>query len=161
MDLAALIEAVRQDVAPRASKKGIDLFIDLPADLPPVLADTERLRQILLILVGNAIKFTDAGYVRVAATAIETGVVIAVHDTGIGIAPDVLPFIFEAFRQGDSRPSRRHGGAGLGLAIAQKLSVLMEGTISVESIRGEGSVFTLYLATPPSTPEAPEARSPG
>jgi PAS domain S-box-containing protein len=145
VDLAEILEQVRQDVAPQASQKGLQLQIALPASLPPVLADPERLRQILLNLVGNAVKFTEHGSVIVRAAAHEGSVAISVADTGIGIPPDELPHIFEAFRQVDSRLARRHGGAGLGLAIAQKLAALMDGEISVASCPGEGSTFTLTL----------------
>lgn len=145
-DLAKILEHVRQDVAPQASQKGVALRFLLPAALPPFSCDAERLRQILLNLVGNAVKFTDTGAVEVTTTMIENEVTVAVRDTGCGIAPEALPSIFEAFRQVDSRLARRHGGAGLGLAIAQKLAELMGGRILVESALGVGSTFTLQIA---------------
>jgi len=148
VDVQGLLEQVRQDVAPQAAQKGLVLRLDLPDELPVVLGDLERLRQILLNLVGNAVKFTERGSVgiRVAITGDE--LVIAVHDTGTGIAPDELPHIFERFRQADSRLARRHGGAGLGLAIAQKLAGLMDGRITVASEPGAGSTFALHLPLP-------------
>ncbi|MDQ2651647.1 MAG: PAS domain S-box protein [Chloroflexota bacterium] len=145
VDLAEIVELVRQDVAPQASQKGLALRIDLPASLPPVVGDPERLRQILLNLVGNAVKFTDAGLVTIRATVQDVVVAITVTDTGIGIPPEDLPQIFEAFRQADNTLARRHGGAGLGLAIAQRLAELMEGEITVESRQEEGSTFTLVM----------------
>jgi signal transduction histidine kinase len=154
VELPQILEQVRQDVAPQASAKGLALQIALPEGLPPVWGDAERLRQILLNLVGNAVKFTERGSVTVSAAAIaDETVAVTVCDTGIGIAPDVLPHIFEPFRQADHRLSRRHGGAGLGLAIAQRLAALMDGRITVESTLGEGSIFTL------SIPVAPPIRS--
>ena len=143
--LPEVVEQVRQDVAPQAGEKGLALRIDLPASLPPVAADPERLRQILLNLVGNAVKFTDSGSVSIVGATIGDSVRITVTDTGIGISPGELPHIFEAFRQADSRLTRRHSGAGLGLAIAHGLAELMEGQITVESQPGAGTTFTLTL----------------
>lgn len=151
VDLRAILEEVRQDIALQAQAKGLALLIEAPVSLPHVLGDGLRLRQVLLNLAGNAVKFTDQGVVRIAAASDETGVTVSVHDTGIGIAPDALPHIFEEFRQVDSKLARRHGGAGLGLAIAQKLAGLMGARIDVESEVGVGSAFTLRLeAAPPS-----------
>jgi two-component system, sensor histidine kinase and response regulator len=151
VDLGRILEQVRQDVAPQAIQKGLELHIDVPLALPLGLGDAERLRQILLNLVGNAVKFTAQGSVAITAETTAGGVAVMVRDTGIGITPEALPHIFEAFRQVDSCLSRRHGGAGLGLAIAQKLAELMDGRISVESVLGEGSTFTLHLAAAPPT----------
>lgn len=153
VDLAEILEQVRQDVTPQAIAKGLTLQITLPAALPLVLGDAERLRQILLNLVGNAVKFTECGSVTVrAAVTAEATVAVMVCDTGIGIPREILPQIFDPFRQGESRLSRRYGGAGLGLAIAQKLAALMDGRITVESVPGDGSIFTLSLpvAFPPA-----------
>ncbi len=151
VDLADILEQVRQDVAPLASQKGLAVRINLPASLPPVVGDAERLRQILLNLVGNAVKFTDTGSVDIRAAEQHDLVAISVSDTGIGIPPADLPQIFEAFRQADNNLARRHGGAGLGLAISQRLAGLMDGQITVESAEGKGSVFTLTMPafTPP------------
>ena len=145
VDLPPIVEQVRQDLAPQAQQKRLTLQIDLPPALPPVLGDDERIRQILLNLTGNAVKFTERGVVAITSQVTEREVAITVRDTGSGIAPDALPHIFEAFRQGDRRLTRRHGGAGLGLAIAQKLAELMDGQITVESEPGVGSTFTLHL----------------
>lgn len=144
--LAEVVEHVRQDVAPQVGEKGIELRIDLPASLPPVLGDEERIRQILLNLVGNAVKFTHVGHVHVTAARTATGVVeIVVSDTGEGIAADMLPHIFDEFSQGDTRVSRRFGGVGLGLAISRKLVLQMGGRITVSSEPGVGSAFRVYL----------------
>jgi signal transduction histidine kinase len=102
--------------------------------------------------VGNAVKFTDAGHVRITAAAVATGgVEIVVRDTGVGIAADALPHIFAAFHQAPGGPTRRHGGSGLGLAIAARLADQMAGSIDVRSEPNIGTTFRLRL------PEAPSA----
>ncbi|MCC7022514.1 MAG: PAS domain S-box protein [Thermomicrobiales bacterium] len=146
VDLATIIEQVRQDVAPQAWAKGLRLDISTPSSLPPAVGDAERVRQILLNLVGNAVKFTEAGGVRVSARTTSAGIEVAVSDTGIGIAREALPHIFEEFRQADSSTTRRYGGAGLGLAIATRLAEQMGGSITVQSEPGAGSTFRLHLA---------------
>jgi PAS domain S-box-containing protein len=151
VDLRVILEEVRQDVALVAAAKGVELTIEAPATLPHVFGDALRLRQILLNLVSNAVKFTERGLVRVGAFAGESGVAVSVQDTGIGIAPEALPHIFEEFRQVESTLARRHGGAGLGLAIAQKLAALMGYQIRVESDVGVGSTFSLHLDAAPAT----------
>jgi PAS domain S-box-containing protein len=152
LDLAEILEQVRQDVAPQAAAKGLALNTEMPEHLPLLHGDSSRVRQILLNLVGNAVKFTDHGMVRIHIRCDDGMAAIAVEDTGLGIAPEVLPQLFEEFRQGDGRLSRRGGGAGLGLAISRQLAELMGGTIAVESTMGVGSTFTLHL---PLTREAP------
>ena len=146
VDLARVIEQVRQDVAPQVAEKGIELRISVPSSLPPALGDQERVRQVLLNLVGNAVKFTHRGHVSVTASRTATGVIeIVVSDTGEGIDPDMLPHIFDEFSQGQSRLSRRFGGVGLGLAIANKLVSQMGGRIEASSDVGVGSTFCVYL----------------
>ena len=151
VDLGEIIEQVRQDVAPQAAMQGLDLHIELAPALPLVRGDADRMRQILLNLVGNAVKFTEQGSVRISASASDDEVMVAVHDTGIGITAGTLPVIFEEFRQVDGSLTRRHGGAGLGLAVAHKLAEHMQGTITVLSQPGVGSTFTLYLPCRPET----------
>lgn len=145
LDLRQIIEQVRQDVAPQAATKGLTLTIRIPSRLPRLLGDAERVRQILLNLVGNAVKFTECGGITIRVAARPDGVAVAVADSGIGIAPEALPTIFEEFRQLDTSLTRRHGGAGLGLAIARKLAEQMGGQLTVESTPGVGSTFTLWL----------------
>ena len=145
VSLASIVKAVRQDVAPQAAAKSLTLTIDLPVDLPPVLGDEMGVHQILLNLVGNAVKFTERGEVRISAEASEDQVAVMVNDTGIGIAPETLPHIFEEFHQVDRGMTRRYEGAGLGLTIARRLAERMGGRLSAESQPGIGSTFTLHL----------------
>lgn len=148
--LPAVLETVRQDIQPLVEAKCLTLEMDVPASLPPVLGDPDRLRQILLNLVENAVKFTDHGTVSVRARETASGLAVEVHDTGIGIAEEAIPTIFEAFRQVDSTFTRRYGGAGLGLAIAQRLALHMGARISVSSAEGQGSTFTLEIPRAPA-----------
>jgi CheY-like chemotaxis protein len=145
------LQGVLSEFATKAEAKGLRLVRALDASLPEmVVGDPLRLRQILWHLVANAVKFTREGQVEVAAAAMvsvdrQVNVTLRVHDTGIGIAPNQLAEIFESFRQLETGLSRNHGGLGLGLAVAQKLIALLDGSISVQSDLGKGSVFTVIL----------------
>jgi signal transduction histidine kinase/DNA-binding response OmpR family regulator len=150
-DLVAEIVAMLE---PQARQKNLPLLNHVPADLAPLTSDPVKCRHILQNLVGNAVKFTDAGQVEIAARQDGDAIHITVTDTGIGIAADKLAVIFEEFRQADDSTSRRYGGTGLGLAIAKKYAVLLRGDVTVESAPGRGSTFTLRL---PLTLELPEA----
>ncbi|MEZ4565056.1 MAG: PAS domain S-box protein [Thermomicrobiales bacterium] len=143
--LPAILDQVQQDVAPMLASKDLAFTVNLPNRLPPLQCDPNRLRQILLNLVGNAVKFTDAGEITVEVAANGADAAIEIRDTGIGIAPEALPHIFEEFRQVDGSLTRRYGGAGLGLAISQRLAEQMDGAITVASEEGVGSAFTLRL----------------
>jgi PAS domain S-box-containing protein len=157
-------------LAVRAQAKGLGVVSHVQADVPDTLrGDAGRLRQILLNLVGNAIKFTDVGEVVVRVeTAGERGeseesvdLRFAVRDTGIGIPRDKQATIFRAFEQEDTSTSRKYGGTGLGLTIAERLVTLMGGTIFVDSEPGRGSTFTFTACfTHPSHSSAPASDSP-
>jgi two-component system sensor histidine kinase/response regulator len=136
-------------LVPRASKKALELVVDVHDDVPDlVIGDAGRLRQILINLLENAIKFTDAGEVVLTvsvgdAADPDVDLRFEVRDTGIGIPAHQQSSIFEPFTQADSSTTRRYGGTGLGLTIAAKLAALMHGEINVASEPGTGSVFTL------------------
>lgn len=146
-----IADSVVSLLRPAADEKGLHLDLDIAERMPEFLRlDPARLRQILLNLLGNAIKFTKTGRVRVALDAVpgaNDGVVLRliVEDSGIGIAPEALPRLFERFAQADGSISRRYGGTGLGLAIVKRLLDLMDGTIEVDSRPGEGSRFVVRL----------------
>jgi signal transduction histidine kinase/CheY-like chemotaxis protein len=161
IDLAALIADVAALTKVQATDKGLALFADVSADLPRVRADQSRLRQILLNVVGNAIKFTDQGDVRITAQLESdgSGVRVDVTDTGIGIPPDKQPLLFEKFRQVDASHTRRHGGAGLGLAISKALIERMNGRISLRS-EGLHKGTTVTLVAPITAP-APDVTATG
>ena len=134
-----------------AAAKGLALRSRIDADVPPALvADAQRLRQILANLMGNAIKFTKAGVVQVSvAYAADAGrLQVSVSDTGEGIAPDKLERLFARFTQADGSVSRRHGGTGLGLSICKSLSELMGGGVGVTSEFGVGSTFSFEVLAP-------------
>jgi two-component system, sensor histidine kinase len=137
---------------PTAQKKAILLSADLPVNLPDHLGAPGRLRQILLNLLGNAVKFTQAGQVNVSMDLRPEGacdvVSIAIADTGIGIPADRIGMVFESFTQSDSSITRQFGGTGLGLTISRLLAQQMGGDIDVSSVLGEGSVFTLTIRLP-------------
>lgn len=149
-DLPALSEGVVELLAPRAQDKGIEIALDVAEDFPAaVLGDADRVRQILINLAGNAIKFTERGGVGVSLHFARSGtggeVVLAVADTGPGIPEERLPILFEEFEQGDGSASRSHEGTGLGLAITRRLVTRMGGRIEAESRVGRGSTFRVLL----------------
>jgi len=150
-ELVAMLET-------QAQAKGIALQNQVPADLPLMTSDPVKCRHILQNLVGNAVKFTDQGQVSITAEVVQAGgraseIRIAVTDTGIGIAADALAYIFEEFRQADDSTSRKYGGTGLGLSIAQKYAHFLGGGISVDSVPGRGSTFTVWLPLVLSLPD--------
>jgi len=150
-DVRALVEGLIGFMAPAAERKQITVEAEIAEGVPDLLAgDPARLRQILLNLVGNAVKFTDKGGVRCVLRSLPAGpgtwrLQFTISDSGIGIAPDALKRLFEPFSQADSSVSRRYGGTGLGLAICKKFVTAMGGFISVESRVGEGSSFRVVL----------------
>jgi PAS domain S-box-containing protein len=150
-DLLACVEASLKTLAVSAHQKGLELILRAEPDFPrKLVGDPGRVRQIVLNLAGNAIKFTDQGEVVVRAWAEPARAGrVSVHldfmDTGVGIAGDKLQCIFEAFSQADSSHRRRHGGTGLGLSISSELARIMNGSISVESTPDRGSTFHVVL----------------
>ena len=151
VDVGEAIKQVHRMVSVQAAAKGIDSSVTVEPDLPLIAADPDRLTQILLNLVGNAVKFTEQGHVQSTVRRVGDGVEISVADTGIGIAPEAQTAIFDEFRQADASTTRRFGGTGLGLAIAKRLVEMQSGTLTVESTLGVGSTFTLWL--PAAGPE--------
>jgi signal transduction histidine kinase/ligand-binding sensor domain-containing protein/CheY-like chemotaxis protein len=153
-DLIELVEQTVEMLAARAATKGIELLCDSPvAALPRVKLDAVRLRQVLVNLGGNALKFTEHGevIVRLDLLGSESGhlrVRIEVADTGIGIAPENQARIFDKFAQEDASTTRRFGGTGLGLAISRQLVELMGGLLAVNSAPGKGSTFSFELSVP-------------
>ncbi len=147
VDLQAMTNVVLALCKPLASGKPIRLVNEIGNNIPVVTADENRVQQIMYNLVGNAIKFTEAGQVTVSAEVSpdEKTVSVAVADTGIGIPADKLGRIFESFEQGDGSTAREYGGTGLGLSITRRLVELHGGTIQVSSTVGQGSRFTFSL----------------
>jgi CheY-like chemotaxis protein len=148
--LKEMLDSALNQHALRAQAKGLRLYSTLEAGLPEtMLGDAPRLRELLGHLIANAIKFTHAGSVELRVTMERVltvkNVVIEVRDTGIGIPPESLGAIFESFRQVDGGLSRTYPGLGLGLALVRKLAALMDGHVSVESVPGKGSSFTVRL----------------
>ena len=153
-DLRDCIEGVLDLFSSRAGSMGLDLVYEIQPDVPVrIVGDSQRLRQILVNLVGNAIKFTHQGeiFIDVKISKVTEDqrieLVFAIQDTGIGIAPDKLDRLFIAFSQVDSSHTRKYGGTGLGLIISQRLVDLMGGEISVDSTLGKGSCFSFTILT--------------
>ncbi|MBK5967031.1 hypothetical protein CCR95_23920 [Thiocystis minor] len=167
-DLSDLVAETLKAIGIRARNKGLELVCDLPADLPrQSLGDPGRLRQVLMNLCDNAIKFTPTGEIEVKVRSSPNrdpqldDIQITVRDTGIGIPAAKLAEIFEAFSQADATITRQFGGTGLGLSISARLLELMGGQIRVESREGQGSAFDLILPlarVEPSAPSPPPSR---
>jgi signal transduction histidine kinase/ActR/RegA family two-component response regulator len=163
-DLRAAVREIGELLAPRARGKGLEWVIRYPEHVPThFVGDPIRIRQILLNLAGNAIKFTARGRVSVTVAVSDAGegraaIGLEVEDTGIGIAPEVQARLFSRFVQADASTTRKYGGTGLGLAICRHLVELMHGRIGVESVPGEGARFRCELTLPVA--EAPLAAAP-
>ncbi|CAN7584369.1 ATP-binding protein [Pseudoduganella sp. LjRoot289] len=172
-DLRQMVEDSVRVMALRARQKGLELRCDLPASLPRNMkGDPGRLRQVLINLIGNAVKFTSRGGITVALAPgreddERCDIVFTVSDTGIGIPQEKQKLIFEAFAQVDGSTTREYGGTGLGLTICRRLVILMQGRIGVRSEPGEGSSFSFTVplrhtglapATPLSAPQMPADR---
>jgi signal transduction histidine kinase len=143
--IESVVETVRAATESLAETKKLALKTEVAKALPFGLGDEQRLTQVLLNLVGNAIKFTDAGEVRIAATAVNGHFNVTVTDTGPGIPEEHQARIFEQFHQVDNSNTKAKGGTGLGLAIAKQIVEMHGGRIWVESIVGKGSTFQMEL----------------
>ena len=157
------VRAAIDTVAPAIDAKGIHLDLQIEPGIGPILADPDRVQQIVWNLLSNAIKFTpDEGTIRVSVAQAGEGVEIVVSDSGIGIHPEFLPYVFERFRQADAGTRRRYGGLGLGLAIVRHLVELHGGSVRAESAgEGRGATFRVTLparaARRDSRPDQPVA----
>lgn len=160
-DLHELVDRIAESMAVRAYAKGIELIAFVHPDVPAtVIGDSTRLRQVLVNLVGNAVKFTERGEV---VLRVEPGrdpsspgaLRFSISDTGIGIPSDKIGTIFESFTQVDSSTTRKYGGTGLGLSISKRIVALMGGCIEVDSLLGQGSTFSFALHFAPSAVQEP------
>lgn len=143
--LRDLVSDILETLTPQSDEKGLLIQNRIAQDLPSMISDPAKCRHILQNVIGNAVKFTDSGTVDISATLSNAMLEITVADTGIGIAADRIHLIFDEFRQADESMSKKYGGTGLGLAIAKKYTAFLQGTITVSSTLGEGSVFTIRL----------------
>jgi signal transduction histidine kinase/CheY-like chemotaxis protein len=150
-DLRLVMEEVNEMLAPRAEDKALDLVLEYPPAVPRhFLGDAGRIRQVVTNLVGNAVKFTDSGYVLIRVERVNEDpghatIRVSVQDTGAGIPLDKIDTLFKKFSQVDASTTRKYGGTGLGLAISKQLVELMGGTVGVESAPGRGSTFWFTL----------------
>jgi signal transduction histidine kinase len=146
VSLSDLVERLQSQMGVLADEKLLTFNVDLDPTLPPTISiDEDAITKITTNLLGNAFKFTEKGGVTLNISQKEDKLVIMVSDTGIGIPTHMHDVIFERFRQVDGSSKRTHGGSGLGLAIVQKLALALNGTITVQSVVGEGSTFTVVL----------------
>jgi signal transduction histidine kinase len=150
IDVAEVVRDVAVVVEPLASERRLAFALDLPSGALPLRTDPGKLRQVLVNLAANAVKFTERGEVRIEVRQPDaTGTVIRVIDTGPGIAPEHVDRIFEPFWQVETGPKDRVDGTGLGLSVVSRLVELLGGRITVESVVGEGSTFTVTLPADP------------
>ena len=145
-----IVDQVVESLRPLAEQKGLSLFAKIDADVDRVVSDERRVRQILINLANNAIKFTEKGGVRIACHRRDGAIEVRLTDTGIGIREEDMGKLFEPFRQLDTGTARKYEGTGLGLSVCKRILELLGGRIWVESRFGEGSTFafTLPVATP-------------
>ena len=152
IDITRIFSELQQIFLIKLAEKNLDFIIDIDENLPSVLLlDEIRLRQILLNLIGNAVKFTETGYIKLSSCRTSKNksnkidINISITDTGIGIPLDQQKMVFESFRQQDGQSTRKYGGTGLGLAITKRLVKMMNGQISIDSQVGKGSTFEIIL----------------
>ncbi len=148
-DIRTLVEDVRTTVAPMVERNGNRLEVDCPADLGVMRSDPVKLRQVLLNLLSNASKFTERGVIALAGERADLdgqpAIVFRVRDTGVGMTPEQMERIFEAFAQADATVSRKYGGTGLGLTITRRFCQMLGGDVKAESEPGKGSTFTVWM----------------
>jgi PAS domain S-box-containing protein len=159
-DLVTLVEDVVELLGKRAAERGVELVVRIETGMPRhYLGDAGRIRQVVMNLVGNAIKFTHAGHVLIELERVAGGqenrVRVAVTDTGIGIAPENQVHLFQPFTQADGSTTRRFGGTGLGLSITRRLVELMQGELGLRSASGQGSTFWFTLPLPAEAQAVP------
>jgi signal transduction histidine kinase len=152
VNIRQTIDKAIQTVTPMAEKKGLALIVSIAPEVGQINSDERRVKQIIINLVNNAIKFTEQGEVRLECEIRNDELVISVIDTGIGIRPEDVDKLFKPFHQIDTGLTRKHEGTGLGLSICQRLVELLGGKIWVESEWDRGSIFTFSL--PARNPEA-------
>jgi CheY-like chemotaxis protein len=165
MDLHATVENALELVAAKAAEKKLELACQIDPEVPAwIIGDSVRVKQILLNLLNNAVKFTEAGEIVLAVSVLKADserperLSLSVRDTGIGIPKDRMDRLFKSFSQVDASTSRRYGGTGLGLAIAKRLVELMGGAIAVESEEGVGTTFSFAIPLQATSPPADERR---
>ena len=147
--MASVVTDAVERLKRQAEKQGLTLTVGIAADLPPIIGDAERLARVVVNLVHNAVKFTPSGgSVHVSADVADGSVTVRVSDTGVGIAPEDLPRIFERFYKSDR--ARASGGTGLGLAVVKHIVEAHGGTVNVESEQGRGSTFSFAIPVPSS-----------
>jgi len=140
-----VVSEVAQGLSPMISEKGLELIIDIPDEIPEIYSDRKKVSQIFLNLVNNAVKFTEAGEIRIECRLDNDNLEISVSDTGIGIRKENMEYLFQTFRQINGTVRRRYEGAGLGLYLCHKLVTLLGGRLWAESEYGKGSRFTFTL----------------
>jgi signal transduction histidine kinase len=144
--IAAILQEVEQTLAPMVAAKHLAYTTEIAPSTPSIVSDRKRLYQIALNLANNAVKFTEHGSVRVSvAPTAQDGISVTVQDTGIGIRPENIARLFEAFRQVDGSARRVYEGTGLGLFLVRKLLAMLGGSIVATSEFGKGSIFTVTL----------------
>jgi PAS domain S-box-containing protein len=161
VDLSAIVSAVVESLRPQADNKGVHLTLDVPPNPVAAIGDTGRLQQIFSNLLTNAIKFTGPqGHINIRLTREESQALVHVMDDGEGIPADLIPHIFDRFRQAEGAEGRAYGGLGLGLAIVRELTQAHGGTVSANSAgKGQGSTFTVALPIPAVIPAYIEAKT--